>query len=46
MKYSIFYIYLSNVAYDFSVYDVGMTMCMARASILVVIILFYKLLIQ
>ena len=25
MKYSIFYIYLSNVAYDFSVDDVGMT---------------------
>ena len=46
MKYSIFYIYLSNVAYDFSVDDVGMTMFMARASILVVIILFYKLLIQ
>ena len=26
MKYSKFYIYLSNVAYDFSVDDVGMTM--------------------
>ena len=38
MKYSIFYIYLRNVAYDFSVDDVGMTMFMARASILVVII--------
>ena len=25
MKYSIFYIYLSNVAYDVSVDDVGMT---------------------
>ena len=46
IKYSIFDIYLSNVAYDFSVDDVGMTMFMARASILVVIILFYKLLIQ
>ena len=46
MKYSIFYIYLSNVDYDFSVDDVGITMFMARASILVVIILFYKLLIQ
>ena len=46
MKYSIFYIYSSNVAYDFNVDDVGMTMFMARASILVVIILFYKLLIQ
>ena len=46
MKYSIFYIYLSNVAYDFSVDDVGMTMFMARSSILVVIILFYKLIIQ
>ena len=46
IKYSIFYIYLSNVAYDFSVDDVGMTMFMARSSIVVVIILFYKLLIQ
>ena len=46
MKYSIFYIYSSNVDYDFNVEDVGMTMFMARASILVVIILSYKLLIQ
>ena len=33
MKYRIFYIYLSNVAYDFSVDDVGMTIFMTRASI-------------